>query len=231
MVKIPTIENFFYHILKYSFLLPPLLYFLYYKKVKGDRTMLLILCYSLFFFAYSWIEIPKSLRRYYYPSYTFIEYLFFAILLCLNIRNRSFRNIIIGLSVLFVLFQVIYFFTVKIKRLDTIPIGIESILIMIYAFYFLYEQLKGPLTRTIYSHFFFWAATGFVIYLSGSFFIYILAEELDYNDIIKYWFITYIFDILKNILLATTILVFIRNPDPKSGAPVNYTFLDFEKQH
>lgn len=44
-------------------------------------------------------------------------------------------------------------------------------------------------------------------YLACSFFFYIMATSIDFNSIVKYWFITYIFEIIKNILFTTSIII------------------------
>jgi hypothetical protein len=130
----------------------------------------------------------------------------------MNIRSRKFKRVIVILSIAFVLFQIIYFFIGEPKGLDTIPIGIQTILILIFSFYFFYEQLKESVTP-IYDHFFFWITIGLIIYLAGSFFMYILAEDLNKinrKQLLEYWFITYVVDIIKNFFFFISALVFLK---------------------
>ena len=51
---------------------------------------------------------------------------------------------------------------------------------------------------------------GIMIYLACSFFFYILASN-DRKSISPYWFLTYIFETIKNILFAIGILMYSRN--------------------
>jgi hypothetical protein len=89
--------------------------------------------------------------------------------------------------------------------LDSVPIGVETILILLFSFYYLYEQMNENDTLFVYSKYEFWIVTGFMIYLAGSFFIYIFANQT--AEALSYWYFTNIFSILKNILFSIGIFV------------------------
>jgi hypothetical protein len=126
------------------------------------------------------------------------------------------KLILVILSVSFFLFQILYYFSDNEKKFDSIPIGFEAILIFIFIFFFLYEQLKEAKSQPIYSHYFFWISIGLFIYLGGSFFIYILANSISDQEILKYWFFTYVVEIIKNLLFATALLIYSKNPIKKN---------------
>ena len=168
----------------------------------------------------------KFSKRLYYQSFTFFEYLFFAGIFWLVIRNIRFRKVIILLSLLFSIFQIVYFVTERFRRIDSIPIGIESILIMIYIFYFFYELLKEPKGRHLSENYGFWFTIGILVYLSGSFFINILANVMHKDEIVKYWFLTYIADIIKNIFLAIGVFVMARQSLNNEKLKKNLPYLD-----
>jgi hypothetical protein len=157
------------------------------------------------------MRIPIS-EKIKYSFYTLLEYSFFAILVFQQIKFRMFKLLLTILSVFFFLFQIMYFFSDHKKKFDSIPIGIETILIFIFIFFFLYEQLKEAKNQPIYSHYFFWNAIGLFIYLGGSFYIYILSNSLTDEEIHQYWFFTYIVEIIKNLLFATALLIYSKNP-------------------
>ena len=115
-------------------------------------------------------------------------------------------------SVLYFVFQVIYLFTIKFDRLDTIPIGIETILIFIYIFFFFYEFARSTNGSYIYNHYCFWIAVGILIYLGGSFFFFILIEYLSKEQSESFGNLTYLAEIIKNILFGLAILVYTRHP-------------------
>ena len=266
MGKIPTIENPFFYILVYSYLLFPILFLFRFRKLKVEKTFTIICIYSLFFFGVLFLDdlIPK--KKLYFALYTFIEYIFFVLIIYFNIKNRRFKTYAIFLSIAFIVFQIGYFvittqqenvvdekiqnaraqianlktqagqaqyktdqakvnetLNVKVqeqekiiadlkkskKSIDTFPIGFETILVLVFTFYFFYEQLKESVTP-IYDQFFFWIAIGIIVYLCGSFFMYILGNDIPRKQLEEYWFITFIFESIKNLFFVMAGVVFLK---------------------
>lgn len=87
------------------------------------------------------------------------------------------------------------------------PIGIETILILFFSALLFYEQFKNVKIDSIYESSWFYIVVGIIIYLSCSFFFNILANNIDIETTGKYWFLTYIFETLKNILFVVGILI------------------------
>lgn len=108
---------------------------------------------------------------------------------------------------MFSLFIVSYNALVKVKGIDSIPIGVEAILILIFSFYYLYEKMQDTATLFIFTQYSFWIVLGMMLYLSGSFFIYIYASQLPEAQIGRYWIFTNIFGILKNIFFMLGIFL------------------------
>lgn len=224
MDKIQIIEKLFKFIVVYSYLLFPL--FLLFNKTK-KREILSIVIYgiAIFLLLYFFHDIPKSLKKYYQSFYTFLEYSFFAYFLWLNIKNKRFKQIIILLSIAFVVFQIVYLLTVKFTWLDTVAVGIESILIFIYIFYFFYEYFTATRNQFIYHNYTFWLSVGLLVYLGGSFFINILINDLDVSQKESYWYLTFIAETIKNIFFVIAIFVFVRKPNvntPQQSPSVPY---------
>ncbi|MGZ4036474.1 MAG: hypothetical protein ACXVPQ_01525 [Bacteroidia bacterium] len=105
--------------------------------------------------------------------------------------------------------------------IDSVPIGIETILILIFSFYYFYEQMQDTTNLFIYTRYPFWIVLGMVLYLSGSFFIYIYSSQLSQEEIRKYWIFTNIFSILKNIFFAIAIVVNASHSIQKSSKKYN----------
>jgi hypothetical protein len=135
------------------------------------------------------------------------------------IQNQLFRKIILASSIFF-LAIVIFNFHPSNKTFDSLPIGIETILIIIYAFYYLFEQMNDLTDSFIYNRYHFWIAIGILLYLGGSFFIYIFADKVDSQILDDYWFLTYVFYIIKNIFFAIGIANLItQNKRPTTKLP------------
>ena len=144
------------------------------------------------------------------------EYSLFASFIYINIKDRSFKKVIRYLSFCFIAFIIAYTIFAPFVRIDSIPIGLETILILIFSFYFLFEEMKDPTVLFLYRKYQFWIIIGFMLYLAGSLFIYLFANQLPQNLIERYWFIIDIFLLLKNIFFTTAILTFIQNHNEKT---------------
>jgi hypothetical protein len=208
-----TIEDLFIYTSVFSPLLPLVLFIIFWAKVKTLKPLQIIVIYLGIEFLtniISWklqSEQPKLVIL--YSFYTIAEYLLFAIFFYTIINNSKIRKTIIVASSVFCIFAIIYFLLVKYKFLDSVPIGVETILILTYAFYYLFEQMEPSSQTLIYQRYHFWLAAGIMIYLAGSFFIYIFANQVDDKTLNEYWVFQNGFTIVKNLLFGISILVYL----------------------
>lgn len=211
--KSNIIENLFYYILHYSFLLPPLLFLLLLHKIGGDFKILTLVLYCISIFIFLLVEeyIPLKIR---FPLFTLLEFSFFATLVFQQLKLKPLKIALVGLSIAFYIFHGLYYFAQSKKRFDSLPIGIETILIFVFVFFFLYEQLKDVTEEPIFNHYFFWFSIGLFVYLAGSFFIYLSASSISEEELNRYWFFTYIVEIIKNLLITLAIIIHSKNPKP-----------------
>src|SRR5262245_34003841 len=171
--------------------------------------------YGVIFFCFlNWYEeIPKGgPRKYSQALFTFLEFSFFSFFFWSVIKNLSFKRFIVIISCLFIPFQIFYVTTIAQKRLDSLPIGVETIILFIYIFYFFYEFSKNTKDVFIYNHFAFWIAVGVMICLGGSFFFYILINNLHPDEVEKYGNMTYVAEVIKNLLFAFSIFLYKKFP-------------------
>lgn len=150
------------------------------------------------------------MRRLYYSGYTLLEYISFAFIFWTIINHKGFKRIILIFSALFISFQIIYYSTVKFRRLDSVPVGIETIIVFIYIIYYLFEQFKSTKVQSLYENYLFWVCIAIMFYLAGSFFFYILANHLDKAQISEFWYLSFNADIIKNILFAVAVIIYAR---------------------
>ena len=125
------------------------------------------------------------------------------------------RNLIIVISVCFFVFQIVYSLTRQKSGLDSVPIGIETIVLLFYIIYFFYQFSKDLSTAYIYNHYAFWISVGVLIYLGGSFFFFILFDHLSKDQIAAFGDLTYITEMIKNILFSVAIITYFRYPFEK----------------
>ena len=219
-----TIEDLFFYLVFVADLFIIGHIFLFVKKVFQNKVLLLIAFYSLFNSLFNIIPSFISSKALYLSLviFTCVEYLIFAIIFYQIIQNQVFRKIILGASLGFLIVVFINYSPSK-KTFDSLPIGIETILIIIYSFYYLFEQMNNLTDSFIYNRYHFWMAIGILIYLGGSFFIYIFADKVDSHILDDYWFLTYVFYIIKNIFFAIGIANLITQNNRPSGKLPSYS--------
>ena len=217
MEKSKVIEKLFEHIVVYSYLILPLLYLLIRNK-KRDGAILAVYGIVIYLLLFFYSEFPPEFRKVYHSIFTFFEYSFFALIFYFNLETPRYRKIIPALSIFFVIFQIIHFvLTSADSRIDSIPIGVESIIIFIYIFLFFLENLNNPGVGYIYNHHCFWISVGLLLYLGGSFFIYILGTTFSEEEFNKYWYLNYIADTIKTLLFAVSFIFLAKKPHNDSN--------------
>jgi hypothetical protein len=216
------------NLLIYSYLFIPLCFLIAKGKIK-ESLLVLIALYGIVFFALLFFHdsIPDDIKKYRQAFYTFLEYSAFTYIFWVNVKNKLFKKFVFIVSILFLFFQIYYVTAISsLQRMDSIPIGIETILIFIYIFFFLYDFSKNSRNIFIYNHYCFWLSVGILIYLGGSFFYYILINNLDKEDMIKFGTLTYVAEIIKNLLFCTAIFIYKKFPINKINKPKNIPNLD-----
>lgn len=171
---------------------------------------------------------PRNIKHYFVSFTTLAEYTLLIWFIWLNIKNPTIKKLALFISVMFIIFIIIYSATVPIKTIDNVPIGVETILILSFSFYFLYEKMNDPNIVLIYNDYRFWIVLGMIIYLAGSFFIYIFSDQLQRKDFEKYLMLPYVFYTMKNILFAVGIFLHARQIPKTNNSPLKKTvpFLD-----
>lgn len=205
------------------------LFVVFFKTIKNSKDLVALIGYCLLdttiYFLSEHIfpaHSPSSnkILGIIYILYTLIEYSVFSFFLWINIHNKTFRRAIVITSLIFLTFLVIYNLNTRVRRVDSLPIGVETIFILVYSFYYLYEQMNDTQNLFIYNKYQFWVITGIMLYLAGSFFIYISANQADAKNVIDYyWFLTHAFYILMNIFIGIAFFLKNKKPDTPPHLP------------
>jgi hypothetical protein len=213
--------------------LPFILFFFFFTSTKKEKPLWAIISFVFLTILSSYLEkyVPRKIIpiKVFYSITTFYEYSFFSYFIWSNINNKLVKRIILGITICFVVFLILFYTNSTSYKLDSIPIGVEAILILTFSSYFLYEQITNPNLLFIYSDYRFWIVTGIMIYLSGTFFIYIFANQIPDKELDLYWSFTFIFLGIMNILFSIGILVLGLQPTQKHHAkpkPKNHHYLD-----
>ena len=151
-----------------------------------------------------------------FAVFTIVEFTCFSLFYYYAFPLRSAKTKILIVLALFIAFSFIDFFLVnKMNSFDSIAVGVESIIIILFCIGYLVVQLRGSDNLFVYSTSNFWIVITFLIYLSGTFFLYIMAENMimSRSFLIQYTIINSVFNILKNILLSIAMLMKDSPPD------------------
>ncbi len=141
-----------------------------------------------------------------YDIFTVAEFCFFAGFFYYIISDKSLKKIIPVVVILFVASSLIDFFLVLDESFTS---GVQAVLILIMCIYYFFDQLKKPNSFLIYNNINFWVIISFLIYVAGTFFLYIMAENMVPNKEFRkeYVIINFSFNLLKNILLSVAMLM------------------------
>ena len=200
----------------------PLVFFLLFKRNNKERALRVILFYILycifneglsFYFQSETSPITLSL----FALFTIIEYSLFCYFIYLILPEHSIKKWIKWIWLIFILFALVDFYQNNMQGFDSFASGIESIITISLCIYYLYLQIKNANDLLLYSTFNFWVIIAFLIYFAGTFFLYIMTENMFANVAFQklYFIINIAFNILKNLLLSVAMTMKInKTSDP-----------------
>ena len=188
----------------------PLVFFLLFKKNGKKESLRVILFYILYCIVHEgmsfYLQSIQSINfTYLLYVFTIVEYSFFCYFIYLVLNKNKLRKAIPFIWIGFLLFALIDLFYVNDGGgFDSFTSGIESIIILLLCAYYLFSQIRSSNSLLIYSTFDFWVVITFLIYFSGTFFLYLMADKMSKNLNFQqlYFIINISFNILKNILLS-----------------------------
>lgn len=142
--------------------------------------------------------------------FTIIEFCCFSLFFYFTLQRHFFlRKVILFFIGLFTIFCVTNIFMQfsKYDKLDRIPVSFQAIFIMSLCVVYFFEQIRNPHSLFIYSTWEFWVVTAILVYLAGTFFIYIYSADLTDKELDQYWSINYVFNTIKNLLFGLAIFI------------------------
>jgi hypothetical protein len=209
-----TITKILQNIASFSSLLPLILFFIFQRnnKSKELRVISFYLIYAALndIVAFYLFQIANLRPFFIYDIFAVVEFSFFSWFFYLVINNHNIKRLILPIVVLFCMFSLsLYVFLPESNSFSSIIAGVESVLIISMCIYYFFDQLKESNTLLIYASINFWRIISFLIYLSGTFFLYIYSESRinDKTFIKEYIIINSSFIILKGILLGVAMLM------------------------
>lgn len=204
------------NIARVSVLLPIALYFVLFNnnyKIKGFSLFIfyLIYCFLNEVINFYLNDIKKIDSYFFFNLFTIIEYSFISAFYYVNFKIKKGKKIILFTSISFAIYFFSYFTINKNQNSSfaSWPATIESILLLIFSIYYLFDQVYNAELVFIYSKKSFWIVIAIIIYLSGTFFLFILAQKMMDDEIFlnQYILMNSILYIIKNILISIAFLI------------------------
>jgi hypothetical protein len=135
-----------------------------------------------------------------------IEYAFFSAFFYFCIRDLRFRKLILFIFLITLSTELFLLYQQK-ANFDFWVTLTTAILILVYCIFFFYEEISLPRTLIIYQSYNFWIATGCIIYLAGTLFLFLYTSDLKDKQKSSLWFIDIVFEIVKNIFFSIAFLI------------------------
>jgi hypothetical protein len=189
-------------------------FFLLFKRNSKEKTLRVIFFYIVY------CIINEALGYYFhqirqntfilFDIFTVVEFSLFVLFYYYALSEGFMKKAIFPIWLCFLIFASIHLFLVNnLNTFDSITSGVETILIILMCIYYLVVQIKGSNNLVVYSTTNFWTIITFLIYLCGTFFLYIMAENMIDNKNFQrhYLIINSAFNVLKNILLSVAMLM------------------------
>lgn len=90
------------------------------------------------------------------------------------------------------------------QQFDSLAIGIESLILILMCGYYLYYQVTHTMSMLVYNTFNFWVIVTFLIFISATFFLYLLTDSMGAAPEFRHYYmiINLSANMLKNVLLA-----------------------------
>lgn len=200
----------------YSAILPILAFLLFFKKVRG-RHLWVIFFYCLYSLTNDFFLLYRNARGLNIQTqlyiFTVIEYAVFAFFLRSVLEHKTLRKVLVLLSTPFVVFCFYQIYAQTINVFDSLQTSIGAIVLIAFCIAYLFEQVNKPQLSFIYSKPQFWMVVAILIFLAGTFFLFVFTAALPQAESDKYWVINHISNVLKNILFLIAILIYVKTPN------------------
>jgi len=189
---------------------PLVLFFVFFKRTSKIVTLRVVFLYAVTSLASVFLlgafQNDANDTALIFSISAMAEYVFFAILLYLCIRNKKFKNLIIVASVLALGIDLFLFRSPKSNSIFW-PTLITAVLIVLYSIFFFYEQVNSPQSLLIYQSYQFWIVVGCIIYLSGTLFLFLITSDIQDKQKNSLWIINVLFEIVKNVFFSIALIV------------------------
>jgi hypothetical protein len=112
-----------------------------------------------------------------YRIYTAIECLCFLTFFHFILLNPKAKKALLGFTVLFICISIYDLTQTKAESFDSLPTMVECLILIALSIFYFYEQLTDSSSLFLYNTANFWIIVGVILFFSGSFFVFIYAQN------------------------------------------------------
>jgi hypothetical protein len=200
-------------ILRFTSLAP--IFLLLFQKGKKESVKWVYSFFGLFIFTHAILSFliylywGDTARLYFNILFIPVEFIIISYFFFQALNYEVHKKIVIWLSAAFIIALLLKSIQDSGQVFDSVLNGIESLLVIFYSLLYFYEQLRYPKSLFIYSQPVFWGVSGFFLFFTTSFFVFIYRQTLwsDKDFIVQYFYIHALAGILRNLLLTTGIII------------------------
>jgi hypothetical protein len=139
-----------------------------------------------------------------FACYNIVQFSLFSLFFYLSLKEKKFKYIPIAGAVIFYVIAIRNFDN---SGFDSFSVSLASIFFIPYCILLLYEQMRDSSIEFVYYDKKFWIVVAFLLYFSGTLFLYIYINTLSEQQRSSYWQINNFFEILKNILFCISFIM------------------------
>jgi hypothetical protein len=194
----------------YSYLIPVFVFLFRFRQNRDSNTGI-IFFYIIYSFlndiCVKYLPISEISKYYMLGVFTVAEYILFAYFLYSSISGKLSKRFILITSICYVVFALVFSFSIVDRKFDSLPASVEALVIITFCVIYFFEQIKSPTSLFLYTEKSFWIVCGLMIYSAGTFFLFLQSSGLSDAELAKYWVISQIGNIIKNLLFAVAFYI------------------------
>jgi hypothetical protein len=183
-------------------ILPIVFYLVFLKRNRGEGLWVIFLYCILNLLTEVLAGITKAPAI--MDCYNIMQFTLVSLFSYLSIKEKKFKYIPIIGAVVFYIIAIRNFTNI---RFDSFSVSLASIFIIPYCILLLYEKMRDSNIEFVYNNKKFWIIIAFLLYFSGTLFLYIYMNTLPEQQRSNYWTINNFFEILKNILFCIAFIM------------------------
>jgi hypothetical protein len=206
----------------FSELLPVIFYVLNRKRINQKNLRVIVLLVSISFITDLISLYLVSIRKpnfTLYNSFILIEGVLLFYYFSLILKIKYMKHFIFILSVVYFLFWFYYLYNIGFKTYADLIISFENIAILILSLIYYFRQLRQTEDIVIYSNSHFWIVSAYLVYIAGTFFLFLYIPSLSLDEQQNYYWLNYIFVMIKTVMLCVAMFM----KDPKQSKKFQLT--------